>query len=111
MEEEGERALYLEERVKKLERASISDKFDPYWKAIDVAGLRNRIAALERAVYNCTTDALKEPITAKDVDRWRAIEKAANFAHSYWQSGILGAPDVGSTAMGELKAALMGLRS
>lgn len=97
----------VEDRVTSLEQQIITRSFDPQWgmeKAL------SRIANLERTVYNCTPDALKEPITAKDVDRWRAIEKAAKFAHSYWQSGILGAPDVGSTAMDELKAALMGLR-
>lgn len=107
---EEERSLYLEERIAKLEQESNRHNLDPFWNNQTIIGLRNRIASLERAVYNCTPDALKEPITAKDVDRWRAIEKAAKFAHSYWQSGILGAPDVGSTAMDELKAALMGLR-
>lgn len=39
--------------------------------------LSDRIAKLERAVYNCDASALKHPITAKDIDRWRKIEEAA----------------------------------
>ncbi len=64
----------VEDRVTSLEQQIITRSFDPQWgmeKAL------SRIANLERTVYNCTPDALKEPVTQKDVDRWRAIETAA----------------------------------
>lgn len=49
--------------------------------------LEARTANLEKAVYACDSSALKEPITAKDIDRWRAIEKAARKA--LWEAHLV----------------------
>ena len=98
------RDLFLEERVAKLERSAAHPAYDG---AMEI--LRGRIASLERAVYNCTPDALKEPITAKDVDRWRAIEKAAQRVSSAYTT-VMTASEW-AAAKDELRAALMGLRS
>lgn len=68
--------MYLEERLQDVEQQL---------KNMNRNGgaLISRVESLERTVYNCTPDALKEPITAKDVDRWRAIEKAAQDVDSW----------------------------
>ncbi len=103
---EEERSLYLEERIAKLEQESNRHNLDPFWNNQTIIGLRNRIASLERAVYNCTPDALKEPITAKDVDRWRAIEAAAGHVLFTWTKYGLGTKETGSMAIAALQDAV-----
>lgn len=97
----------VEDRVTSLEQQIITRSFDPQWgmeKAL------SRIANLERTVYNCTPDAVKGPITQKDVDRWLAIEKAAKAVSGAWREGVVGG-SAWAAVKDELNAALMGLRS
>lgn len=96
--------MYLEERLQEVERQL---------KSMNHNGgrLMERVAILERTVYNCTDDALKEPITAKDVDRWRAIEKAAKALVSCLASDRASPVSVLALLRDDLKAALVGLRS
>lgn len=95
--------MYLEERLQDVEQQL---------KNMNRNGgaLISRVESLERTVYNCTPDALKEPVTQKDVDRWRAIEKAAEDVVDAWDGAQLFEEKYGlkgrSPKLGELRTAL-----
>lgn len=69
--------------------------------------VQERVSNLEKAVYNCDRSALKEPITAKDIDRWRAIEKAAHAVITAWGWGLLIKKD--ALSLGSTYSPLLGV--
>lgn len=77
----------LEDRLTTLEDA-VCYKLD----AGAFEKLSRRVCALEAKEYNLDREVLRQPITAKDIDRWRDIEKAAIEAAKAWDEGRLFEP-------------------